>query len=98
METKKLLNELIENEFEKLEKDGVKIRLKRKTTNAINYTVICAIIFLLTVIGGAFPLALIDLIIYFVLMYNNNNTNVIAKLAKKFPDKPILDIIKGEIK
>lgn len=95
---KKMLNDMIEEEIQKIEQTGKKVRLKSVSSKKILYTVIFGTILLFLLALGQLFLALIDLVIYFILLYRTNNVSVIIKLAKKSPNTPIGNIIRGEMK
>lgn len=89
MSAEEILKPIIEQEFEKYERNGEKIKLPSMTKTRIKYTVWC-------VLGAwlSFPIALI---VYIVLMIRTNKVNTILRLAKKSPDKPIDQIISEEM-
>lgn len=97
MSVKKIMSNIIEEEISKLEQSGEKVRFKTVKKKRIIYTVVFGAFFVLFMIAELLPLAFIDMLIYFIMMYNANNARVITKLAKKSPDTLITDIIKGEI-
>ena len=98
MEFKKLMRNLIEEEIANIEREGKKVKLKTLRKKRIKYTLIFGLIFLLMLASGLVPVAFIDLVVYFIFMYNANNVSVITKLAKKSPDTPISEIVKGDMR
>ena len=98
MYVKTIMNNLIEEEIEKIEQNGEKVKLKTIINKRINYTLWLGAIFAVLLVANKLFLAFIDLVIYFVLLYNTNNVSVITKLSKKSPDTPISEIIKGDMK
>ena len=98
MNFKAILNNMIEEEFSKIEKEGKRVKLKTVTRKRVKYTLFSGLLFLMFLIVKAELFAFIDLIVYFILMYNANNLSVIAALSKKSPNTPVSDIIKGDMK
>lgn len=98
MDVKTMMNNLIEEEISKLEQSGEKVRFKTLTKKWISYTLVFGTIFLLFMTMQNFVLAFVDMIVYFVFMYRTNNVTVITSLARKSPDTPIVDIIRGDMK
>ena len=98
MDFKTLISNIIEEEISALERDGENVRLKTLIKKRILYTVICGALFLLFTAATVLVPAFIVMIVYFVLMYRANNVSVITALAKKSPDTPIAEIIKGDMK
>ena len=98
MNVKIMMNDLIEEEISKFEQSGYKVRMKTLTKKRVLYTLIFGAIFAVFMAIPSFSLAFVDMVLYFVFMYNTNNVSVITDLAKKSPDTPISDIIKGEMK
>lgn len=90
MTAKEILTPVINQEFQKYQNNGYKIKLKSATKNRIKYTIFCAL--------GALICWPIALIVYIILMCSTNKINTIVKLAKKTPDMPIDQIIAQEIK
>lgn len=98
MDVKTMLNNLIDEEFTKIEQAGEKIKLKSLAKKRILYTLIFGAIFVVFTAIHNLEWAFIDMIVYFLFMYRTNNVSVITALAKKSPDTPISDIIKGDMK
>ena len=96
---KKILDELIEEEISLIEQAGEKVKLKTLFKRRVLYTMIFGAIFAVLIIKNSLFLAFVDLVIYFIVLYNKaNNASVITALAKKSPDSPIADVIKGDMK
>ncbi len=95
---KKLMSELIEEETSKIEQNGDKVKLKTLLKKRVIYTLIFGVLFLLLVNANFLFLAFIALVVYFVIMYNLNDTSVIIGLAKKYPNKLISDVIKEDMR
>ena len=98
MNFKTMMGNLIEEEIAKIEQNGEKVKLKTLVKKRIVYTLILGAIFAALIVANNLFLAFVDLVIYFILMYNTNNVSVITKLAKQAPDTPISDIIRGDMR
>ena len=98
MNIKTMMNNLIEEEISKLEQSGEKVKFKTLAKKRILYTLIFGAIFVVFMTIQNLGLAFVDMIVYFVFMYRTNNVSVITALAKKSPDTPISNIIKGDMK
>lgn len=98
MNLKMVLENMIEEEISSFERTGNKLRLKSLRKRRITYTIIFGIILVVLVAMDHLLLAFIDMIIYYILMYNKaNNVSVLKKLAERSPDTPIGEIIKGDM-
>ena len=93
-----MLGELIEEEISKIEQNGVKVKLKTLLRKRIIYTLFFGGLFAILLVAGNYLLAFVNLAVYFIVLYNLNNVSVISVLAKRSPDKPIADIIRGDMK
>ena len=98
MNFKTLMSELIEEEISKIEQNGEKVKLKTLLKKRIIYTLIFGVIFAVLLVINNIPLAFVDLVIYFIMLYKTNNVSIITNLAKQSPDKPVADIIRGDMK
>lgn len=89
MSVEEILTPVIEQEFEKYESSGHKVRLRSVMKQRILYTLIC-------LLGGCgcFPVAII---VYIFLMRRTGKIKTIIRLAKKFPDKSIQEIVESEL-
>ncbi|MBQ7400067.1 MAG: hypothetical protein IJW06_06395 [Clostridia bacterium] len=98
MNLKTIMYELIEEEISNIEQGGEKVRLRILYIKRIAYTIIFGILFAGFLVLNAWTWAFIDLLIYFILLYNTNNVREITKIAKKFPDTNISHLIRMEMK
>ncbi|MBQ7836661.1 MAG: hypothetical protein IJ389_05340 [Clostridia bacterium] len=96
MNEKFLIESVIKEEFEKIEKSGRKIRL-RSTSKMITKRWIWTIV--ITVILGFvfFPAAIVFFIVRAVKYRTFSNVEVIYNIAKDNPDKAFADIIAEEL-
>lgn len=93
MTVEQILIPIINEEFRKYEQQGYKIKLKSTNKIRTKYTLL-SLLFLI-IFFPVFPLVII---VYVLMMIKTTNQDIIIKLAKKNPDKPIVDIIAEEIK
>ena len=89
MTVNEILTPIINEEFQKYQNNGYKIKLRCVRKKRITYTVCCALGALL-----AWPVALT---VYIILMCNLNNVKAILAQAKSRPDVPVDVIIAGEM-
>ena len=92
MTVKQILTPLIQQELQKYEQAGHKIRLKTQQTNRIGYTVACAAAGVIL-----FPFIPITIIVYICLMKKTNPIDTILAAARKKPDVPIDQIVAQEM-
>ena len=98
MDFKTMMSNLIEEEITKIQQNGERVKLKTLLKKRIVYTLIFGVIFAVLIVVNNLLLAFVDLVIYFIMLYQTNNESIITKLAKQSPDTPISDIIRGDMK
>lgn len=89
MTVKEILTPMINQELQKYQYNGNKVKLKSVTKYRLLYTLFCGL--------GAILFWPIALIVYICLMSGTDNVNIILKLAKKYPDTPVDQIIAQEV-
>lgn len=94
----KFMDGIIEEEIMRIEQTGERIRLKTLLKFRVLYTLVFGVIFLILMLGELMGSAFFVMVIYYILLYQTNNTSVIRYLAKKSPDTPISEIIEGDTK
>lgn len=82
MNFKTMMSELIEEEISKIEQNGEKVKLKTLLKKRIIYTLIFGVIFTVLLVINNLPLAFVDLVIYFIMLYKTNNVSIITNLAR----------------
>ncbi len=97
MTVQQILTPVINQEFQKYQSMGIKIRLKSTNKLRGKYSLICGGAALWSLLLS--PLILLIVIpIYIVLMIRaNDNVRTILSVAKDYPDKPIDVIVAEEI-
>ena len=96
MTAEAILLPIINAELEKYRQNGKKIKLKTIEKRTVTYTIIFGI---LALCGFAHPIYFAAIPIYIILMMRNRKPElVILSLAKKYPNKPVDQIIAEEIK
>lgn len=96
MTVNQILTPVIQEEFQKYERHGYKIKLKCTAKKRTNATIACGIV---TLCGFVHPVFFLAVPIYIIIMLNSrNNINAIIAQAKKYPDMPIDQIVAREIK
>ena len=102
MNFKKILYDLIEKEIEGIDWHKGKPISKTRRKKLKKYTIIFLIFFLIfltfSLAEAAFNIVNLCLIIfYFFILYRNTYADIIIKIAKKNPHKPIKAIIEEEM-
>lgn len=93
-----MLNQIITEELSKIEQSGEKVKLKsirKKRIIAGSILGFFALSYL--TMAETWILSVICIAIYIFMFINCNKVKSIAKLAKKMPDTPIDEIIKGDM-
>ena len=98
MDFKTMMSNMIEEEIKKIQQNGERVKLKTLLKKRIVYTLIFGVIFAVLIVVNNLLLAFVDLVIYFIMLYQTNNESIITKLAKQSPDTPISDISRGDMK
>jgi len=93
---KKMLYNSIEEAICSIEQNGEKVWLKTLLKKRIIYTIIFYILFLFYM-SIHYSVGYVVMLKYFFILYRTHNASVIAKLAKKNPDTPFEDIIRGDM-
>ena len=96
MTVQQILRPIIQQELDKYQQHGQKVRLKSAAKRRLKHSAICLPIAL--VLLPAPPLAIITLIVYICLMCKTKNVDIIFWLAAKNPDTPIDQIVAQEVK
>ena len=97
MNDRTLLNKIISEELEKIEQNGEKVSLStHRRVRAINL-IICVLFAIIFANPQTVFISILFILIGIFRFFMISKVSIIAKLAKKMPDTPIDEIIRGDM-